>query len=218
MKYGYIIERLMQHFTEGKFLKEGELAKVDFIEWAGGFDEISNEFEAKMAQFTDWYLFTRPTSFFGIPPIRVSLEKSGFKLDPSLKSAYEDVVSSYHSLFEFLKLKRGDVYVRDIFSGDKLRVKNSLTTAAFHKGGIFEARLISREGESVFSDSFCFHPLSVSRYILSCVKSMSGLEGEEKEGAKAELIHKLFRMWSRLEYYKHIPPEEIYASSPKSVG
>ena len=73
MNYEVLIEKLMQHFTSKPFAKETKAAKRDFIEWAGHFDEMSGEFEVKVAQFTDWYLFIRPLGAFKRPPIQIEL-------------------------------------------------------------------------------------------------------------------------------------------------
>lgn len=213
MEIGLLIEKLMQHFTQGIFSSEGEVAKRQFIKWTSDFDEMSDEFESKMAQFTDWYLFTRPMPPFNIPPIQLSPEKSGFIITQDLEKSYGCLISSCHSLFEFLKLKKEHVYIRDIFSQSKLIVKDSPITNGFEKGGVFEARVIPSDDSFIFSDSFCFHPLPVTRYILSCSKSIRKLEASEQEVARAQLIHKLFRMYNRLDYYKHIPTKEIYTDN-----
>ena len=207
-----LIEKLMEYFTQGPFSQEGKAAKVNFTNLVGQFDETSSEFEVRIAQFTDWYLFTRPISPFSIPPMQISLKESGFPLKPEWETTYKGLTSSHHSLFEFLKLKKGEAHIRDIFSGHKLRVttKNSPIVNGFHKGGIFESRVIPIGTSFVFSDAYCFHPLLAARYILNCVKKVSSLKESERDSAKAKLILTLFRMYSRLEYYKHLPPEEIY--------
>ena len=59
MNYESYIEKLMQHYTSAPYMPEVRAAKEDFFERAGTFDEASLDFELKMAQFTDWYLFIR---------------------------------------------------------------------------------------------------------------------------------------------------------------
>lgn len=213
MNYEVLIEKLMQHFTSAFFAEEVKMAKSEFIKWAGSFDEISSGLELKMAQFTDWYLFIRPFKSFGKPPIQLSSEESQFSFVP--KDMYKRLAVSRHSLFEFLKLKRKDLYIRDIFSGYKFTIEDSPIVYGFNRGAIFEARLIPHGGGFVFSNSFCFHPVEATKYILKGVKKLEGIESKPLEMAREEIIRRLFKMRYRLEQYKHVPLEEIYTDKSK---
>ena len=213
--YEALIEKLMQHFTAKPFAKETKVAKCDFTEWAGHFDEKSDGFEVKMTQFSDWYLFVRPLAPFGQAPIQLNLKESGFKVPSGWEESYQNLVSSLHSLFEFLKLKGRDLYIKDVFSGYRITMKDSPVIHGFNKGEIFEARLIPHEGSFVFSNSFCFHPPPSAKYILKEVRKVKKVEPSQLEAAREALIHKLFRMYYRFEHYRHVALKEIYTDKPE---
>ena len=61
-EYEKVLEQLIQIFTAGDFQKEALNAKREFFERAGIVDEESVNFEMRMSQFLDWYMFSRELS------------------------------------------------------------------------------------------------------------------------------------------------------------
>ena len=80
MNYEPFIDRMMQHYTSGRFSDEVQSAKEDFFEKAGAFDEGSADFELKMAQFVDWYLFTRKMKVTERVAIEMVLDDTGYEI------------------------------------------------------------------------------------------------------------------------------------------
>src|SRR5260221_83484 len=76
MIYEAAIERLLLHFTADKYKEELAHAKREFFEQAGIVDEEAPNFEMRMAQFLDWYLFSRELSKEHVTPVRLVLESS----------------------------------------------------------------------------------------------------------------------------------------------
>ena len=74
MKYFELIDELMQFYAANDFANEAIKAKNEFFDLAGMFDEQSSGFDLKMAQFSDWYIFSRKLTTFGRPPIAHFLE------------------------------------------------------------------------------------------------------------------------------------------------
>src|SRR5882757_5948884 len=175
MNYEPFIDKLMQHYTGSRYSTEVEAAKGDFFERAGTFDEASVDFELKMAQFTDWYLFTRPMQTSGRASIEMVLDDPHYKIGEDERSLYLNLRNSRHSLFEFQKLKKDDVYIKDLFTGFKYTIHKSRVTQGFNKDEYFEARLVPFEGGFIFSSSFCFHPSVVSKFIQIEVKRINKL-------------------------------------------
>lgn len=215
MNYEPFIEKLMQFYTGSKFLSEVKAAKDDFFDKAGTFEEGSQDFELKMSQFTDWYLFTRKMNGTGRVSVEMVLDDPAYKIREEERAAYLNLRNSRHSLFEFLKLKKDDVHVRDLFTGFKYVLQQSRITIGFNKDEYFEARLIPHEGGFVFSSSFCFHPNAVSKFILKEIKRVNKLPEEEQAGAREELISRLFRMKAKHEQYRHLDIHNIYSNDSK---
>jgi hypothetical protein len=231
MKYETVIEKLMQLFTSEPYEQEVSQARDDFYKRAGKFDEESSDFEMKMSQFTDWYLFSRGLGSLGKAPIQAAVDslskedwgalgelgtlcKDG-ELNPNSKWV-KNLAETRHSLFEFLKTKGEDIYLRDLFSDYKLVVKSSGHMTGFDKYTLFEARLIPDEGGFVFSGAFCFHPPQASKYILKEVKKVKKIkDDDERDQAREDLINRLFRMRYKHEHYRHVDLMDIYSDQPK---
>jgi hypothetical protein len=214
MNYDPFIEKMMQHYTAGRHLLEVQNAKEEFFDKAGTFEEGSIDFETKMAQFTDWYLFTRKTES-GRSVIELVLDDPNYGLHDEERPFYLNLRNSRHSLFEFQKLKGEDVYIRDLFTGFKYVIRNSRVTVGFNRDEFFEARLIPHEGGFVFSNSFCFHPAQVTKFIQKEVKRVNKLPEEEQAQAREELIARLFKMKHKHEQYSHLDIHAIYSNDSK---
>ena len=215
MNYESYIDKLMQYYTGDDFVSEVEGAKEDFFEKAGSFDEASLDFELKMAQFVDWYLFTRKMSRSGETAIEMVLDDSKYTMHANERTIYLNLRNSRHSLFEFQKLKGDDVYIRDLFTSFKYTILKSRVTQGFNTDEYFEARLIPFEGGFIFSSSFCFHPSVVSRFILGEVKRVLKLKEEEQAQGRNELIARLFKMKNKHEQYRHLDIQHIYSNDSK---
>ena len=72
-EYEVLIEKILNHFVSETFKDELALAKKEFFENAGTLDENSDHYESRMAQFYDWYFFTRELKGFGQTPLDACL-------------------------------------------------------------------------------------------------------------------------------------------------
>src|SRR5262249_45584382 len=161
---------------------------------------------------TDWYLFTRRMSNTGRVTVEMVLDEPSYKIREDERSAYLNLRNSRHSIFEFLKLKKEDVHIRDLFTSFKYVIQKSRINVGFNKEEYFEARLIPHDGGFVFSSSFCFHPAAVSKFILKEIKRVNKLPEEEQAGAREELISRLFKMKHKHEQYRHLDIHNIYSN------
>lgn len=215
MNYDVVIEKLMHHFAGKAFADEVADAKREFFDRAGILDETSGDFESKMAQFVDWYLFSRPTRQSKETPVAIASKITDLGLGPDEKSLLEGMNKGIHSLFEFLKVKGEDVYVRDVFTGTKHIIKKSPITMGFNRDELFEARLIPVGDSFQFSKGFCFHPPQVVKIIMTEIKRLKKLPPEELEAAKEALLVRLFKLRYKHEQYKHLDVREIYKPDSK---
>jgi hypothetical protein len=215
MKYAQLIDGLMQFYTSGDFASEAVQAKNEFFELAGIFDEQSNNFEMKMAQFTDWFLFSRKLNASGLPPIHHFVEKRPTRVQEEDEVYYRNLANHRASLFEFLKIKGQDLHVRDMFSNYKLIIKDSPVTHGFTSDEYFQARLIPHEDSFLFSPSFCFHPPDSNKFILSEVKRVKKLPEGEQAAAREALLIRIFRMRNKFDQYRHVGIKEIYSNDSR---
>jgi hypothetical protein len=158
----------------------------------------------------DWYLFDRPLNGVDLCPVKMFMFEEGKGLSEDQKSVFEGITRSVHSIFEFLKLKGSDVYIKDMVTGEKYVIEDSEIRHGFSKGDIFEGRLIPFKDRYVFGDSFVFHPLSSKSFIKKQIKQIKYLD----EKQRLKLIHKLSIMKLKTHQYSHIDVKHIYTETP----
>ena len=214
-RYYEIIDELMQFYAAGPFASEAVSAKLEFFDLAGIFDEQSPSFDMRMAQFTDWYLFSRPLKCSGLVPIAHHLENRPTRVSDADLPFLKNLSHNRLSLFEFIKIKGQDVFVRDLMSKYKLVIKDSPVTYGFSTEEYFQARLIPHQDSFLFSIAFCFHPPEATKFIRSEVKLVSKLSEDQQQSAREKLVLRFFRMRNKFEQYPHVGIEEIYSNDSR---
>lgn len=210
-EYEKLIEKILNHFVSEGFKDELALAKKEFFENAGTLDENSDHYESRMAQFYDWYFFTRELKGFGQTPLDSCQLVRELRFSDEELKALEVLRRNRHSLFEFIKIKNGDVYIKDLLANKKLIVKESSYVFGFDPDEIFEARLIPNGESFVFTRGFCFHPESVKKFIMGEVKR----HRKDPDLDPDILMLRLTKMRYKFEQYKHVKPEMIYSNQGK---
>lgn len=209
MIFEEVLDRLLTLYTSDEYADEILKAKVEFFERSiPSVDDDTAQFNLRMSQFLDWYLFTRKLSGPALTPIEFALQDKSFPKRDSDTEHFKSLLNASHSVFEFIKIKDNDIYVKDLFTGDKVVMKNSDVNAGFNKDDLFSVRIIPHGDTFVFAKGFCFHPLEVRKYILKEIKANKKAPQEEKE----KLLLKLLRMKNKVDQYKHILPKYIYTN------
>jgi len=211
MNYDAQIEKLLNIFTGPKYSRDVQEGKREFFERAGIVDEESSNFETRMSQFLDWYLFSRELIESHLPPVQYFLNTEAEKLSPEEQIFFENLTKTKHSLFEFIKIKGTDVVIRDLFTKKKMVLQDSNILAGFNDDEIFEARVIPFQKTWVFSKGFCFHPPEATSFILKEIKKVRHLDQSHHEA----LMLRLLKMRYKYEQYKHIRLEFIYTNDGK---
>lgn len=116
-----------------------------------------------------------------------------------------------HSIFEFSKIKNGDVYIKDLLKNEKLVVRESSFVFGFDPDELFEVRLIPSGDSYMFTRGFCFHPDSAKKFILSEVKR----HRKDQDLDPNIMMLRLIKMRYKFEQYKHVKPEVIYSNEGK---
>ncbi|MEO5667187.1 MAG: hypothetical protein ABIR96_03935 [Bdellovibrionota bacterium] len=204
------LERILRKYSEGNFYNEVKAAKEEFFNRAGKVAEGSDLFEGQMKAFLDWYLFDRPLNEFDLCPVKMYVHEEGKAVTEEEKSVFEGITRSIHSIFEFLKIKGNDIYVKDMVTAEKYIIEDSMIREGFSKGDVFEGRLIPQGDRYVFGESFIFHPLSSKPFIKKQIKQIKYLD----EKQRLRLIHKLSIMKLKTHQYSHIDAKHIYTETP----
>ena len=210
MKVGPYLDRILESYSKGAYYDEVKKAKEEFFNRVGQVAEGAENFETQMKSFLDWYLFDRPLDKSEICPVKMFIFDHMNTVSPEEKAIYQDLAKSTHSLFELLKVKTTDVYVKDLFNGEKYIVEDSDVNAGFTKGDIFEGRLIQFKEKLVFGSSFVFHPSDCRSFITKEIKKIRTMDPRNH----LRLMHKLAMMKMKCEQYSHIDVKNIYSETP----
>jgi hypothetical protein len=209
MVFEEILERLLTLYTSDEYADEILKAKVEFFERSiPNVDDDTQQFNLRMSQFLDWYIFTRRLTAPGLTPIEFALQDKKFPKRPTDTEGFKNLLNTIHSIFEFIKIKDNDVTIKDLFTNEKLVIKNSNMNAGFNKDDLFSVRVIPYQESFVFTKGFCFHPIEAKRYITKEIKTHKKASQDEKE----KLLLKLLRMKNKVDQYKHIQPKYIYTN------
>jgi hypothetical protein len=211
MQFDDLFERMTLHYTSGDYAGEVNLAKQIFFDDAGIMDEASPHFEMRMTQFIEWFLFTRPLQAKGVPPVQHALASGEFKFDEDERPLVEALANTRHSLFEFLKIRGDDVYIKDLFSAKKLVIKGSAIRVGFSREEFFDTRLIPSADTFIFAKAFCIHPAEATKFILNEVKKLKKSEPVLQEA----LMLRLMKMRYKYEQYRHLKLDHVYTNEKK---
>lgn len=208
MMYEDLLERLILHYTSGSYDEEVSAAKSEFFDEAGVVDEENIHFEMRMTQFLEWYLLTRKLRDRHETPAQLALSDKNFKMLDHERQSFLNIANARHSLFEFLKLRGDDVYVQDLFTGEKTVIHDSPVRIGFSREEFFSGRLIQIEGGFTFGKAFCFHPEDARKYILAEVDKVKNADHELHDA----LMLRLTKMRYKYEQYRHLKLTDVYTN------
>lgn len=206
-----LVDRILAHFAGPSFHQELEAAKREYFGSQNLLESKADNFDLRMSQFFDWYFYSRELQGYGQTPLESCGMVRDLRFSPEDEQMLARLRTHRHSLFEFLKIRGDDVYIRDLLSGEKVVVRKSPWIYGFDSEEIFEARLIP-DGESwVFSRGLLFHPANAKKFILAEVKR----HRKDSDLDPEDLMLRLAKMKSKFEQYRHVRPEMIYSNETK---
>lgn len=209
--YEELIDRLTTYFTGDQYRDDVAIAKKEFFDEAGIMDEENHQFEMRMTQFLEWFLFTRKLKGIELTPAQYALQLEDFEMSADERPLFENLATTRHSLYEFLKIRGDDIHIRDLFLDKKIVIHDSPIRIGFNRDEFFDGRLIPNGEEHHFARSFCFHPGEASKYILSEVKKLRKSNASDQEA----FMLKLLKMRYKYEQYRHLKLDYVYTNEKK---
>ncbi len=209
--YEELIDRLTTYFTGDTYRDDVAAAKKEFFDEAGIMDEENQQFEMRMTQFLEWFLFTRRLSGPELTPAQYALQLEDFEMTAEERPLFENLATTRHSLYEFLKIRGDDIHIRDLFLDKKIVIHDSPIRIGFNRDEFFDGRLIPNGEEFHFARSFCFHPGEASKYVLGEVKKLRKAGAGDQEG----FLLKLLKMRYKYEQYRHLKLDYVYTNEKK---
>lgn len=211
-KYDELMDRLTLYFTGERFKVDVAAAKKEFFDEAGVMDEENQAFEMRMTQFLEWYLFTRRLAGLQMTPAEYALQLDDSEMSSAERPKFENLAMVRHSLFEFLRIRGDDIYIRDLFLEKDIVIYHSPIRIGFNRNETFDARLIP-DGENFhFTKGFCFHPTEATKYIVGEIKKLQKIEDPAQDEA---FMLRLLKIRYKYEQYRHLKLEYVYTNDKK---
>jgi hypothetical protein len=204
--YHSFFEQVVAFASSTDFENEIRDARSEFFADTGEIREEEKGFEARSEAFTEWYVLERIVTSANRTPLEMFLIAKRAGLGADEISTYEGFRHSFRGLFEFIKVNKERLIVRDLASNSKLGVSEKRVAIGTAKGTILDARVIHFCGEQVLTRSVLYHPLSVRELILEQVKL---LKGQERR-AYLDFMRKLSIARFRCDRYQRVNAERLY--------
>lgn len=205
------LDEIATYYSSGAYYNEIVAARKEFAEKVGILAEgVDTDFDRQADTFLDWFLFDRKLSKQEIPPVKAYLYDNGASLEDSKKEVFAKFADNVHSIFEVLKAKGSDVYLKDLLDGEKYVVEDVEVNQGFIKGDILETRLVQLGDRMVFGIAFNFHPKEAESFIKKQSKKLKNLD----EPHRIVFMHQLLKMRNKVEQYSHIDIKHIYCEEP----
>lgn len=208
MTYDLCIEKLTEYFSGAKYKSEVIKAKEGFFNDIGLNEADTGDFERNLNLFFDWYLFTRPLKGTLLTPAKLALNLDGFSISEEEQPFFESMAEARFSLFEYIKTKGTDHYIKDLLENKKITIKSSSVVLAMNKGSIFSAHVVVDNKNNYLSTGIVCHPLEVRKFIIDRIKKTSTNYEE-----RWQLIVQLIKMYFKLDRYPHVKHTQIYSDS-----
>ncbi len=203
--------KLVGHFATAKHLDELQMARKEFFENAGTLDENKPNYALRMNQFYDWFFLTRTLKGHMQTPLMVVDIQRELRLTEEDIEAIAVLKKARHSLFELVKVKKGEITLKDLFKNEKVTVTTDQHVFEFDEKEFFEIRIIELNGKKYFLKGFCFHPESAQKFILAEVKTYQ----KNPDLDPSDFMLRLVKMRYKFEQYRHVKPEMIYTNENK---
>lgn len=206
------LQKLIGYYTNIDFAEELTIARQEFFDNTGSLDENRPNYNLRMHQFYEWYFITRPLKSYMKTPLNVCDQHRDLRLTPEDFQAIEVLQKTHqHSLFEYVKSKGDVIFIKNLMTNEKIEVQQDGLVFGFDSKEFFQARVIEINSKKYFLDSFCFHPESSQKFILSEIKNLQ----KNPDLSLENFLLRLNKMRYKFEQYKHVKPELIYTNENK---
>ena len=182
-----------------------------FTRTGGEVHEDDRCYEQRMQAFFNWYLFDRKQG--DATPVERYLREKGKELPAKDKDVLLGCTLSKLSLYEyrgtggiFSRPAKGQVRVRDAFTGEDFDVSERRQMHGLEVGDLFEARLVPHDQSFQFSTSFTYHPREMRRMIFKEIKRRKKIGPVD---ARA-FVWELERMALQQERFRNVVITAIY--------
>ncbi|MCP4606723.1 MAG: hypothetical protein GY847_40480 [Proteobacteria bacterium] len=193
---------------EKEAIKEGlgdfRLAREEFHNLTGKFEDGEPWFELRMTMFIDWYLLDRPGPH-GVTPLERFLMHHADELNSEDRSQMEHLTVTLRSVFQIVETKPSSLKLKDLARGGEWLVHSALPTIGLTKGDVFDARIVFFDGQPTIGKSIVLHPREANETIQEIV-----LRANDEGLSPKILVDHLDKMRLKLDRYSNVRIQHVY--------
>jgi hypothetical protein len=199
-----VLDDVIARYAGGEHQVEAAAARAAFLRATGNVADDEPLFEERITAFLEWYALERKMDGSELRPIdRYPREVS---LSAEAGEAARALATSHWSLFQCEEVTPGRAIVSDLLGGGRFVVHERRKLPGLEQGDVFEGRLVSEGGKTLFGRSFCFHPRDAAPTIQKFV-----LEAAKAGDAKQDVLFRLAERKMRCERYHNVQVAKVYA-------
>jgi hypothetical protein len=201
--YDYFIERI-EHDATSSGLADVRLAREEFHNLTGKFEEGEPWFELRMNMFHDWYLLDRQGAD-GLTPAERFIRRQRELIEPAELPQFEHLTVTLRSVFRLIAIKGAQLLLDDLAGGGRWLARWTLPTVGLTLGDIMDSRIVMFGVEPITGRGAVLHPREAHEAVERIVTRARG------EGMAArEIVDHLDKMRLKLDRYSNVKIRHVY--------
>jgi hypothetical protein len=199
-----VLDDVIARYAAGVHEGEAGRARRDYLEATGNMADEEPGWDERMQAFLEWYALERKMDGTELRPI--DRYRQELTLSPEDVDAAAALAASHWSLFAVLAIEPGRAHVQDLLGGGCFIVHERRKLAGLEAGDVFETRLYSEGGKTLFGRSFFFHPRDAAQPIREYLA-----EAARSGDAKQDVLFRLAERRWRSDRSRNVQLAKVYA-------
>lgn len=195
---------LIENHATALGIADFRLAREEYHNTAGKFEDGEPWFELRMMMFLEWYLLDRIGPFDMTPVEHFIATKAG-ELSPPVRAQLEHLTTTLRSVFRINRIRGNELVLDDLALGGLWEVESTTPTAGLEKDDILQTRVILFGGKLVICHGTVLHPKEARESVTSII-ARAKAEGMPPR----ELVDHLDKMRLKLDRYSNVRINHIY--------
>ena len=183
---------------------EFRLAREEFHNNTGVFEDGEPWFEIRMKMFMEWYLLER-IGHSGMTPLETYLFRNGETLERDVYRRMEALNNTHRAVFCISKIDGRHLSLEDLAAGGHFEVTGIMPTVGLEKDDIIEARSALFDDVMILCPTVVLHPKEAREDVRTIIARARG----EKMPPR-ELTDHLDKMRLKLDRYSNVRIQHIY--------
>lgn len=217
VQFNDYLDQIFSEFSKPEYAQIMSRAKINFIDFAGSFDEDNLDIEMKWSQFRDWFLFVYVTDVNNpdLSPKKIMMTDSFRSAVDIPKDIMDAIIESHLSIFQHLKSYKDQIKTRDLLTRVKNYIFDQNVQLILERKDYLQTRIFKYENKYYLGGSLVIHPPTARKFIDSKIKL---LKKEKNKVLKAEneikFLENIFKMYYRALRFKQVEIQKIYSDQP----